>query len=265
MTDSAASETKRCTAGLVSPVRQATHIVVGGSPALRTKHTPGRPWNVAADAGHRPMPCPAATCSHHSSTVRAVAPMIGTSPLGPGPDEPVVLPGPRLAAVRSQVGGNEWQSADVRQAELSACRERVPGRKHEHAWLRPHRRQLDPGGRDRRAQQRDVTAVVEQAGRRLSHVEDLQVHLDGRVRALEGGEQLGSGLVLGAGPDPYRKLAGDRAGSVAGGRYAAVQAGQRLPRDGEERGAGGRERGTLVRPVQQLGSRQRLPAAGSAC
>ena len=27
--DSAASETKRCTAGLVSPVRQATHIVAG--------------------------------------------------------------------------------------------------------------------------------------------------------------------------------------------------------------------------------------------
>ena len=33
VTDSAASETKRCTAGLVSPVRQATHIVVSVSPA----------------------------------------------------------------------------------------------------------------------------------------------------------------------------------------------------------------------------------------
>lgn len=80
----AASATKRRTAGLVSPLRQATHIVVGGSPALGTKQTPGRPWNLAAEAGHRLMPCPAATCSHQSSTVRAVAPTIGTSPPGRG-------------------------------------------------------------------------------------------------------------------------------------------------------------------------------------
>jgi hypothetical protein len=121
---------------------------------------------------------------------------------GPGPDEPVVLPGPRLAAVGSQVSGDERQAGDVGQAELVACRQWVPGRQHEDAWLRPHRHQLDPGRRDRRAQQGDVAAVVKQAGRRLSHVEDLQVHLDVRVRALEGGEQPGPGLVLGARADP---------------------------------------------------------------
>jgi len=106
----------------------------------------------------------------------------------------------------------------------------------------------------RRAQQRDIAAVVEQASRRLGHVEVLQVYLHVRVRALEGGEQLGSGLVLAAGADPYRQLAGDRTGSVACGRYAAVQAGQRLLRNREERGARRGERGPLVRPVQQLGT-----------
>ena len=113
--DSAASETKCCTAGLVSPVRQATHIVVGGSPVLGTKQTPGRPWNLAADAGHRLTPWPATTCSHHSSTVRAVAPMIGTSPAGRG-----LMSQSFCQAVGSQpsvarLGGDERQPGDVGQ------------------------------------------------------------------------------------------------------------------------------------------------------
>ena len=50
---------KRRTAGLVSPARQARHSGDRGTPRLGTNASPGREWNVSADAGHKLTPRPA--------------------------------------------------------------------------------------------------------------------------------------------------------------------------------------------------------------
>ena len=79
-----ASSTKLRTAGRSSPTRQATHNDVTGTFLAGTKTRPGRALYSSDEAGHELMPCPATTCSRHSSIVRASAPITGTSPAGRG-------------------------------------------------------------------------------------------------------------------------------------------------------------------------------------
>ena len=198
------------------------------------------------------MPCPAATCSHQSSTVRAVAPMIGTSPPGRGlmsqsscqarGSQPSVARSavtngsPATSASRSSsrpASGCPAGSTNIRGSDRTTISS-IPG--------------AATGGRS------SATSLLWSSspadGCVMSKV-CMRTSTSGYAR-LEGGEQPGPGLVLAAGTEPDRQLPGDRPGRVPRCRHAAVQVSEHLPGRVEEGGAGCRERGAPVRPVQQL-------------
>lgn len=126
--------------------------------------------------------------------------------------------------------------------------------KHEHARLAPYLAQRDARGGDRRPDQGDITAAIQQPGRRAGQVEAAQGHLDLRVRLLEGAEHGGPDLGACGAAEADRQSAGNNGGRVPGRRHAAVEPGQRIPGGDEERLARRRQRHAPDASVQQPGA-----------
>ena len=180
---------------------------------------------------------------------------------GPRHQQPGVPPGHRGAAVDGRCGRDPRQPGYVGQAELATGRQWMIRRQHEHPRLVRERLQRQAGRGDRRPDQRDVGAAVEQPGGRLGQVERPQLHRDPRMSAPERGQQRGPDLPAGGQAQPDRQLTGPRGRRVAGGGDPAFQRRQRLARAVQEGFAGRGQQHAPAGPLQQLDAERLLELA----
>jgi hypothetical protein len=118
------------------------------------------------------------------------------------------------------------------------------GGQHENPGLLADLPQAEPWRGDRRADEGDVGAAVQQAGRGLGQLEAAQPDLDLGLRLTEDSQQRARRLTGGGDAEPHGQPPANRPGGVASRAPTAVERGEGFASSIEEGAASRRDRHT---------------------